>query len=240
MINPHSLRPLPHRREDGSTIMVHPHKLRKGLFLAGAITVLAGLFLSLASLRIVHATSSQSLSPHSSNRGTLLLLRHALAPGVGDPPQFRLGDCTTQRNLNDAGRAQSRAIGEALLATDYIPTRIWTSQWCRATETAELIAQTLRDAGHDVEVEDLPSLNSTFRDRAHANEQNQALRSFIQALGPEAGPYLMVAHQVTITDLTRQWPNSGHGVWLDLSGNPESEWSIAPADTTQLTAPTFP
>lgn len=228
------------RQKDGSAPVEIRHGLHTGQILASAVAVLAWALLSFASIRVVYAKNDQHLASTASSQGTLLLLRHALAPGVGDPPQFRLGDCTTQRNLNEAGRSQSRAIAEALLAIDYIPTRIWTSQWCRTSETAEQIAQTLRDAGHDVKVEELESLNSTFRDRTHANEQNQALRSFIQALSPESGPYLMVAHQVTITDLTRQWANSGHGVWLDLSGNPESEWPVAPADTTQLTVPTFP
>jgi hypothetical protein len=46
--------------------------------------------------------------------GTVLLLRHAMAPGTGDPPGFRPDDCATQRNLSDAGRAQARALGDRL------------------------------------------------------------------------------------------------------------------------------
>lgn len=185
------------------------------------------------------ATDPGTARPHP-QEATLLLLRHALAPGVGDPAQFRIDDCSTQRNLNDQGREQSRAIGKALLAINYIPARIWSSQWCRATETAQLIAQTLRDAGHDVTVQALPYLNSTFRNRSEAAAQNQALRTFIGSLNPSSGPYLMVAHQVIISDLTGEWSNSGHGVWIDLADNPSSKWRVTPADTTQLAAPAFP
>ncbi|CAN7168428.1 histidine phosphatase family protein [Rhizobacter sp. LjRoot28] len=70
--------------------------------------------------------------------GVVLVIRHALAPGNFDPPGFRLGDCSTQRNLSDEGRAQARALGERLRAASLVPAAVRSSPWCRCIETAEL------------------------------------------------------------------------------------------------------
>lgn len=69
----------------------------------------------------------------------IALVRHGLAPGVGDPPGWRLDDCSTQRNLNEAGRAEARALGERLRAEKIRVTRLLASPWCRCVETARLL-----------------------------------------------------------------------------------------------------
>ena len=71
--------------------------------------------------------------------GHVALLRHALAPGTGDPVDFTLGDCTTQRNLSDEGSAQARRIGQRFRDNGIEAARVYTSQWCRCVETAELL-----------------------------------------------------------------------------------------------------
>src|SRR5512134_1262540 len=71
--------------------------------------------------------------------GHIALLRHAAAPGVGDPPGFRLEDCGTQRNLSAEGRAQARRIGEALRRRGVEVDAVYSSEWCRCLQTAELI-----------------------------------------------------------------------------------------------------
>jgi broad specificity phosphatase PhoE len=71
--------------------------------------------------------------------GTIALIRHAEAPGVGDPKGWRLDDCSTQRNLNARGRAQARALGEAFRANAVAVETVIASQWCRAIETATLM-----------------------------------------------------------------------------------------------------
>ena len=63
--------------------------------------------------------------------GHVILLRHALAPGTGDPADFQLRDCTTQRNLSDEGRDQARRIGAAIKAATKLPLKVHSSQWCR-------------------------------------------------------------------------------------------------------------
>ncbi|MGI8936025.1 MAG: histidine phosphatase family protein [Phormidesmis sp.] len=94
----------------------------------------------------------------------VVLLRHALAPGTGDPANFQLNDCSTQRNLSETGREQAIAIGEAFRSRNTPVIEILSSQWCRCLETAELMA-----VGP---VEPFPALNSFFRDRSTANDQH--------------------------------------------------------------------
>ncbi len=67
------------------------------------------------------------------------MVRHAIAPGNGDPPNFNIGDCSTQRNLDDSGRTQARRIGRWLRSNGIKSARIYSSQWCRCLETAKLI-----------------------------------------------------------------------------------------------------
>ncbi len=86
--------------------------------------------------------------------GRVLMLRHAQAPGVGDPPGFRLDDCATQRNLDDSGRRQARALGSRLANAGVATARVYSSQWCRCLETARLL-----QLGP---VSELPALNSFF------------------------------------------------------------------------------
>jgi hypothetical protein len=73
--------------------------------------------------------------------GMVVMLRHAYAPGVGDPRNFALGDCATQRNLDETGRAQARALGERwrreLGEARVGDVRVYTSEWCRCRETGE-------------------------------------------------------------------------------------------------------
>ena len=137
--------------------------------------------------------------------GAVLIMRHALAPGTGDPGNFALGDCSTQRNLNDAGRDQARRIGAALRDADIIPTHVFTSEWCRCRETAELL-----DLG---EVTPLPALNSHFAGRGDGAAQARSVRETLAGL-PEGARPLLVTHQVNVTALTGIFPRSGEMIAL--------------------------
>ena len=132
--------------------------------------------------------------------GTHAIMRHALAPGNGDPAGFLLRDCGTQRNLDQNGRAQARAIGSAFNSAGVVFNRVLSSQWCRCLDTAELL-----DLGN---VEELPSLNSFFENRSAAEAQTLSTRRFLSGLG-ESETVMLVTHQVNITDLTGQFPASG-------------------------------
>lgn len=139
----------------------------------------------------------------------VLLMRHAIAPGTGDPATFRLGDCATQRNLSDAGRAQADAVGAALTERGIRPAWIATSQWCRTRETAAEL--NLGPA------EDWPALNSFFQDRAEGPAQTAAVLAGLAARAGQ-GPVLLVTHQVNITALTGLVPRSGEIVVAVLEG----------------------
>lgn len=141
--------------------------------------------------------------------GAVAVMRHALAPGTGDPPGFTLGDCSTQRNLDARGRAQARAIGAAFRAWDVTVERVLTSQWCRCRETAELL-----DLGA---VEPLPALNSFFADRSTRVVQTRAPRAFLAEL-PPAARVVLVTHQVNIRALTGRFASSGEIVVLNRTG----------------------
>ena len=129
------------------------------------------------------------------------LLRHALAPGVGDPAQFRLEDCATQRNLSEAGRQQARAIGAAFRRNGITSARVLSSRWCRCLDTARLL-----DLGP---VEPFPPLNSFFADRGRAAPQTAALQAFLSRPYTTGPPRVLVTHQVNITALTNVVPRSG-------------------------------
>ena len=80
-------------------------------------------------------TAADARFARLSEPGIVAILRHAFAPGTGDPASFRLDDCTTQRNLDAQGRAQARKIGAAIRAAGVTVDRVVTSQWCRCRET---------------------------------------------------------------------------------------------------------
>ena len=165
----------------------------------------------LASLCLATAATADSFELLA-HPGHVLLLRHANAPGVGDPAGMKLSDCSTQRNLDEAGRKQARELGQRLRAAGVTNARVYTSELCRCRETARLL-----DIGT---VEALPALNSTVgRTEQERTTQMKALRAFMERLPRQGGPVVLVTHQVVITALTDNFPASGGGVILQLSPN---------------------
>lgn len=138
--------------------------------------------------------------------GTVIALRHARAPGTGDPAGFVLGDCTTQRNLDDGGRAQARDIGQSLRAAGLDGAPVYSSRWCRCLETAELLALG--------PVTPLPALDSFFGARQRRQAQTEALRAFLAAEGADGPALVLVTHQVNISALAGRGTRSGEGVVL--------------------------
>jgi broad specificity phosphatase PhoE len=144
--------------------------------------------------------------------GHVALLRHALAPGTGDPPEFRLGQCTTQRNLSDEGRDQAREIGDRFRENGIYKARIYSSQWCRCLETATLLE--LGQAEH------LAALNSFFRQYERRESQTKALLEWLGTQDLDL-PIVLVTHQVNITALTGIYPDSGELVVVHRSNTGE-------------------
>jgi phosphohistidine phosphatase SixA len=158
------------------------------------------------------ATTAWSADDHLVQRmlagGEVLLIRHAAAPGTGDPAGFRLGYCTTQRNLSDSGRQQARAIGDWLRDRGIERAHVYSSQWCRCLETAELL-----DLGPVVE---LPGLNSFYERPQDREPTLAAARDFLKGRPPRGELIILVTHQVTISALTGEFTASGHGVLATL------------------------
>ena len=105
----------------------HAGPTRRGLLIGGVLYGVAGA-----------AAASDDAARALQRGGVVVAFRHAHAPGTYDPPDFRLGDCRTQRNLNAAGRAQSRALGAWFAARGLAPEHVRSSPWCRCVDTATL------------------------------------------------------------------------------------------------------
>lgn len=135
----------------------------------------------------------------------VVLFRHALAPGGGDPPGFRLDDCASQRNLSAEGRAQAERIGAWFRARAVPVGQVWHSRWCRTRDTAQLAFGALARPE--------PVFDSFFAATDREASQTTAARVRLQGWqGP--GLLVVVTHQVNITALTGVWPASGEGMVL--------------------------
>ncbi len=164
--------------------------------LAVLLTVGLAVLLKPAGARADTAAAWQALR----NGGVVALMRHALAPGTGDPPGFRLDDCSTQRNLNETGRAQARRLGAQFRAAGVRVDGVWSSAWCRCLETADLL-----NLGP---VTPLPPLNSFFETPERRDPQLRDLAAWLADRRPK-GVIVLVTHQVVVTGATGVFPASG-------------------------------
>lgn len=147
--------------------------------------------------------------------GSVVLIRHALAPGGGDPTGFTLNDCQTQRNLSDEGRAQAVRIGQFFRQLPVPVEAVWSSEWCRTRETADLAFPGKRV--------DKPAFNSFFGEPQAAPAQTLAARALLNAWTGK-GLLVVVTHQVNITALTGVVPASGEAVVLRRNAD---RWVVA-------------
>jgi len=168
-----------------------------------ALCFLAALTLALSAAPVRAADWSVLDGP-----GVIAVMRHALAPGGGDPVRFVVDDCTTQRNLNERGREQARRIGRELRDRGLTFDAVLSSRWCRCLGTATEMA--LGD------VEPFEPLNSFFNDRADKDGQTEEVRRFLAAQGGRKR-MMLVTHQVNITALTGIFPDSGEIVAIRVS-----------------------
>jgi phosphohistidine phosphatase SixA len=146
--------------------------------------------------------------------GVHAIMRHATAPGFGDPENFKLGQCNTQRNLNAQGLAEAKALGKQIQANGISPSRIFSSQWCRCQDTAQALNLGL--------VNDLPALNSFFEERGKSSEQTTALKAHIAQLAP-GDKVIYVTHQVNTTALTGIYPASGEVILFRMNADQNIE-----------------
>ena len=133
----------------------------------------------------------------------VIFMRHALAPGFGDPHNFIKEDCSTQRNLNNKGRLQARLIGSYLKASDIKFSEILTSEWCRCIDTIKEL-----NLG---KWETFSGLNSFFQGHEKKVQVMNKLQKKLDSLD-NSDLVLFVTHQVVITEQTGVAPSSGEMV----------------------------
>ena len=139
--------------------------------------------------------------------GNLIFIRHAYAPGGGDPDNFDIADCSTQRNLSNSGKEQSKRIG-IFFERNQIPIdQVLSSEWCRCKETAEI-------AFNKFETKNF--LNSFFSEKFAKNKKKQIkeLKEYIQNWNGEKN-LVLVTHYVVISEALNYAPSSGEIVISD-------------------------
>ena len=143
--------------------------------------------------------------------GKIIFIRHSIAPGGGDPENFSLKDCSTQRNLSKKGIEQSKQIGEFFKKNKVIISKVLSSQWCRCKDTA------FHAFG---KYEEFFALNSTFQIKFSGNSKKQAeaLKNFVKKWDGK-GNIIFVTHYVIILKHTNYAPNSGELVITDKNFN---------------------
>ncbi len=160
--------------------------------------------------------------------GLVILYRHALAPGGGDPANFDVDDCATQRNLSAAGRRQAVRMGRQLRTRDIPVAEVISSPWCRSRDTARLMR-----VGP---VREMSRLGSVFQssDRT-AERRERATTKLIRRHAASDGVLVVVGHQANIIDLTGIAPASGEGVVVryDLDAGRIDTVGRVPAPSTQ-------
>ena len=140
----------------------------------------------------------------------IVFIRHAYAPGGGDPDNFAIEDCSTQRNLNQQGIDQSISMGQEFSKRNIPIQQVYSSQWCRCKDTASFAFG---------DYQELNSLNSTFEGKYRQNHQRQMneLKAMIASWDDTEGNLILVTHYVIIEGVLGYYPNSGELVITNKS-----------------------
>jgi phosphohistidine phosphatase SixA len=159
--------------------------------------------LGLVWLMVCALAQASNLSEKLQSPDHVLLMRHTLAPGVGDPANYTLADCKTQRNLSAEGRQQAVVVGDWLRHQGVKQADVYSSVWCRCKDTAQLLGF----KGWQIE----PTLASFFDEMHKAPAQNQRLQNFIAEKLKTKGkqPLILVTHHVNIFEFMGENVSSG-------------------------------
>ena len=155
----------------------------------------------------VKADLKQNIIFELKEGGKLIFIRHAYAPGGGDPKNFNINDCSTQRNLSNEGKVQSKKIGNFFKKNKISIEKVYSSEWCRCKETAYIAFENFETKNF---------LNSFFSEQFVENRQNQIkdLNRFIKNWNGN-GNLIFVTHYVVISELLNYAPSSGELVISD-------------------------
>lgn len=184
-----------------------PAVTRRKMMMGLPVACLATAILADGALEAHAQASPDALWQALKDARAVALMRHARAPGVGDPANFDVNNCATQRNLDDTGRQQAANTGELFRSNGIATASVFTSAWCRCQETA-----TGLKLGDPVV---LPALNSFFRrGTAQRDDHTAQLKAWLRDQIPD-GPVVLVTHQVNISALTGNFAASGEMVVID-------------------------
>jgi len=181
--------------------------------LKNVFALVTGLLISLLPLITGANLANANLATDLSDGQHVLLMRHADAPGYGDPKGYQLDQCSTQRNLGDYGKKQAALIGEWLKNQGIKSANIMSSPWCRCIDTAKLL-----NLGA---VKISPALGSFFDDMSLEKRQTKELEKLIQAQLNENSktPLILVSHHVNIQAYTGRVVNVGDMVLVKVNKN---------------------
>ena len=157
------------------------------------------IFISLTTT--VKADLNKKLINQLEEGGKLIFIRHAYAPGSGDPDNFNLNDCSTQRNLSKEGQRQAKYIGEFFRNNKVKINKVLSSEWCRCKETAKIAFKNFSTNSF---------LNSFYSSKFTKNKDNQvkALKEYIKKFKSDKN-LVLVTHYVLISEILNYGPSSG-------------------------------
>ena len=169
------------------------------------ISLLAYVFILLFTSQLNASNQAWNLAQEGNK---IILIRHSLAPGGGDPPGFKINDCKTQRNLNRTGINQSKKIGKLFKKNKVPVDQVLSSQWCRCKDTAKYAFGNFKE---------FTALNSTFQSPYNKNEGKQLkeLYKFIKKWDGKGKNLVLITHYSIITAVTNSVPSSGEIVIAD-------------------------
>ena len=159
----------------------------------------------------IKADLNEKLMSQLEDGGKLIFIRHAYAPGSGDPNNFNLNDCSTQRNLNKNGRKQAKNIGEFFKKNEIRIDKVLSSEWCRCKETAKIAFNNFSTNNF---------LNSFYSSKYAENKDKQvdALNNYIKNFKSNKN-LVFVTHYVLISEVLKYAPSSGEIIISDKDLN---------------------
>ena len=159
----------------------------------------------------IKADLNKNLLNQLDDGGKLIFIRHAYAPGGGDPQNFNLNDCSTQRNLNNEGRKQAQYIGEFFKKNEIKIDKVLSSEWCRCKETARIAFKNFSTNSF---------LNSFYSSKYAKNKDKQIkmLNNYVKKFKSDKN-LILVTHYVLISEVLNYAPSSGEIVVSDKNFN---------------------
>ena len=159
----------------------------------------------------IKADLNKNLINQLEDGGKLIFIRHAYAPGNGDPNNFNLNDCSTQRNLNYQGRKQAKYIGEFFRKNKINVDKVLSSEWCRCKETAKIAFKNFSTNSF---------LNSFYSSQYAKNKEKQinSLNEYIEKFKSKNN-LILITHYVLISEVLNYPPSSGEIVVSDKNFN---------------------